>query len=102
MSRRTELQTRLESLFPNMGVYFQPPESFKLKYPCIVYKLTNIRTFYASNMLYRMKDRYSITVMSKDPDNTIAKDILTNFSLCTFDRRFESSNLYHDILTLYY
>lgn len=37
MASRLDLQTFLEELLESKNVYFQPPESVKMKYPAIVY-----------------------------------------------------------------
>ena len=42
MASRLDLQTFLEELLESKNVYFQPPESVKMKYPAIVYALDDI------------------------------------------------------------
>ena len=39
MNRRLELQTKLENLIQSRNVYFQPPASVRLVYPCVVYTI---------------------------------------------------------------
>ena len=41
MASRLNLQDKLEEVLGSKQVYFQPPESLKLKYPCIVYSRSN-------------------------------------------------------------
>lgn len=84
------------------NVYYQPPENFKMKYPCIRYEKEDINTNYADNKVYTMKDQYSIMVIGPDPDTEIPKIILETFQYCNFDRRYVSNNLYHDVLTVFY
>lgn len=83
-------------------VYFSPPESIKLTYPCIVYTLAGVNKQNANNSAYRSTRRYELTVIDKNPDSEIFNDILTHFSMCSFDRNFKSNNLNHNVLTLYY
>lgn len=100
MGSRLELQSKLETVVPN--VYFQPPESMRIKYPCIVYEKQNIRTTYADDGVYNKKNMYQVKAICKDPDNTYSEDLLELFQYCHFERRFVSDNLYHDVLTIYY
>lgn len=100
MSRLT-LQTLLESILGSSNVYFQPPETKKLKYPAIVYEREYIRTIHADNAPYRNKIAYSVTYITQDPDSdVIAK--MAALPLCRFSRHFVSDNFNHDVFTLYW
>ena len=101
MGTRLDLQRQLEEILGSKYVYFQPPESIKLNYPCIIYSLSDIYARNADDMHYSMQKAYNIMVISRDPDNTIAESIL-ELPKTRFDRRYVVDNLYHDILTLYY
>ena len=101
MGTRQDLQSRFEEILGSRYVYFQPPESIKLKYPCIIYSLADIYTRNADDRHYSMQKVYTVSVISRDPDNTIAETIL-EMPKTRFDRRYVVDNLYHDILTLYY
>ena len=101
MATRLDLQSRFEEILGSKNVYFQPPESIKLKYPCIIYFLGDIYTRNADDQHYTMQKMYNVTVISRDPDNTIAESLL-QYPKTRFDRRYVADNLYHDILTLYY
>lgn len=83
------------------NVYFQPPASVKLKYPCIIYELDDIEKLNASDIGYKIDHRYSITYITKDPvDNVI--DELVKLQMCVFERYFVSDNLHHYNYTIYY
>lgn len=84
------------------NVYFQPPESLKLTYPCIVYSVEDIDTLKANDRNYRMINKYELTIIDRDPDTEIHYRILGNYQMCRFDRAFVSDNLYHKVLSLYY
>lgn len=101
MSRRLELHEILVGLLGSKYVYFQPPESISMTYPCIVYGRSSADTIYADNKVYRNKKRYTVTVIDKDPDSDIP-DKLLGLQLCKFDRHFNTNNLNHDVYTLYY
>ena len=102
MASRLELQTELETLLDSKNVYFQPPESKKLKYDCIVYNRSTIDTKKADNRNYLLTDRYDVMFIYRDPDSEIPHKILEHFSYCTHSRHYAVDNLYHDVFTLYY
>lgn len=95
---RKQLDARLREICPN--VYFQPPRSYKLKYPCIVFNYNSGDTQFASNFPYIIKRRYQIVAIYKDPDNVIPKEI-SKIQGCTFDRDYDSDNLYHTSFNIY-
>ena len=101
MGSRLNLQTLLESLLGSRNVYFQPPASVSMQYPCIVYSRAAVDTKYANDKKYLQKKRYSITVIDKNPDSLIP-DKVGGLPLCSFDRHFKTDNLNHDIYSLYY
>lgn len=98
---RLDLQTLLEGILGSRNVYYQPPENVKLKYPCIVYELNNITTEKADDINYLKNDRYSVTLIHRDPDNTIFRDI-QDLQYCELDRTFINDNLYHYVFTLFF
>lgn len=98
---REILQTLLEGLLGTRNVYFQPPESLKLNYPCIVYERNNIRIDTANNKPYLKYKRYTVTYIDEDPDSEIP-DKLLELAYCSFDRHFVSDNLNHDVFVLYF
>lgn len=101
-ARRLELHGELCNILGSSYVYYQPPASVKLKYPCIVYSKSNIVSNHANDLVYTATDRYEITIIGLDPDNDTADKVLHRFPMCSFDRRYVTDNLYHDTLTLYY
>lgn len=102
MARRLQLQRELEQLLGSEEVNFQPPESIRLTYPCINYSINVGDTLRADDRVYRRLQGYTLMVISSDPDNTIAEDLLEHFLYARFVRRYISDNLYHDIVEIYY
>lgn len=98
MDRRLALDEIFRRIAPN--VYFQPPENLKLAYPCIVYELEQIETFYANNVPYADYDRYSVTVIDRDPESSITRQIVA-LPMCRHERHFVNDNLHHDVFTIY-
>lgn len=97
--RRIQLHEILKEFSDN--VYYQPPESLSLSYPCIIYEKEDINTDYADDKTYSKTSEYLLTVIGMDPDTNIPERLL-EMPYCTFDRRFIQDNLYHDVLRLYF
>lgn len=102
MERRLELHSKLVAILGNNHCYFNPPESVKLSYPCIIYHRENGDSKYSDNQLYRYYKSYQITVISKDPDCDISDKILKGLKLCQFERFFIADDLNHWVLRAYY
>ena len=101
MERRLLLHQILLEILGNKNVYFQPPESKKMEYPCIVYERNAVDTKFADDKPYLNTKRYTVTVIDKDPDSKIP-DKIAALPLCTFNRHYTADNLNHDIYNLYY
>lgn len=98
---RILLHSILEEALGNNNVYFQPPPSVQLKYPCIVYQRDSANTKFANDKLYQNTLRYQVTVISRDPDATIPLRI-SQLQYCLYDRFYTVDNLNHDVFTLYF
>lgn len=101
MGTRLELHEILCDKLGSRQVYFQPPESIRMKYPAIVYELDRIEHVPADDSKYFNLRRYAVKYISHDPDNTVIDDIL-ELPYCSFDRRYIVENLYHDCFNIYY
>ena len=104
--RRLSLHATLQALIgirrdrkPN--VYFQPPSTVRMNYPCIVYSRNDANAVYADNKLYNFTRGYLITVIDEDPDSEIP-DKVFQLPMCSFDRHFTVDNLNHDTYKLFY
>lgn len=101
MDRRLSLQEILVNILGSNNVYFQPPETIKLQYPCIVYERSNIDNQYADNRAYMSMVRYSLTLITRSPESDLVKEIL-ELPYCSYDRYYAADTLNHDVFTLYY
>lgn len=102
MRNRIELQSLLEETLGSRNVYFQPPETVKLNYPCIIYSRgVTGRTEFANDKPYQHRVRYSVIVIDKNPDSPIL-DKIASLPMCAFERHYTADNLNHDIYNLYY
>jgi len=99
MASRLELQTLLETITAH--VYFQPPPSVSMNYPCIVYRLDNIDIRHANNKPYSWQNAYLITVIDQSPDSTIP-DAVKVLPGVIFDRSYTANNLNHFVFRLYF
>lgn len=97
---RLELQNELLNYCDH--VYFQPPENIKLVYPCIVYSRTNDYNIKTGDKLYVSVDLYDLTVIDRDPESTIYKEIYQDLPMCRLGRSFVADSLHHTMLHLYY
>ena len=101
MASRLDLHEILCNILGSRNVYFQPPESIKLEYDCIIYSRKNINNVFADNSVYRQHDSYEVIIIYEDPDSEIPRK-LSLLPMCSFDRHYTSDNLNHDVFTLYY
>lgn len=99
MAPRLELQTKLEAVLGTDKVYFQPPASVTLAYPCIVYKRSGIKSLFGDNIPYSLTKEYTLTLIYKDPDTDLV-DKIAQLPKCKLDRTFTSDNLYHAVFTI--
>lgn len=99
MNSRQELHDLLLTFCDN--VYFQPPETAKMKYDCIVYHRESMDSVFADDKPYSHRKRYLVTVISKNPESVIP-DKVADLPLCRFDRFFTADNLNHDVYKLFF
>lgn len=99
MGTQQELQDLLLTLADN--VYFQPPESKAIAYPCIVYKWNKIQVKYANNERYRKRKAYMVTIIDEDPNSPIAETV-AELPLSRFDRMFTADQLNHFVYIIFF
>lgn len=102
MDKRLELQYKLEELLGSENVYFQPPETIKLKYPCIIYSLDPTYTAHADNRNYIIKNRYHIKHIYKKLSNSLKDKFLNEFMMISHDNAMIADSMYNDDFTLYF
>lgn len=98
MRPRMDLDKTFRSLCPN--VYFQTPESMKLKYPCIIYTMNTIKTQKADNRSYTMNVAYSVRYVTRDPDDPVIFQI-AELPYCSMGNHYVKDNLHHYPYTIY-
>lgn len=81
-------------------VYFQPPESLKMRYPAIRYRRSRVDNRYANNAIYSQSTGYEVIVIDHDPDSEYSKKV-SILPRCRFDRSYTVEGLNHDVYTIY-
>lgn len=97
---RLKLHELLCQVLGSRNVYFQPPESVKMKYPAIRYSRDDIDNISADNVVYKQDVSYMITVIDSNPDSEIVErvSLIPNIR---YDRHYVADNMNHDVYTLY-
>lgn len=101
MAQRLELQALFVGLLGSPNVYFQPPPTVSIQYPCIIYKHDDIDTNYADNKPYKHRTRYQVTIIDRDPDSVIHKKV-GELPLSAYDRFYTADNLNHHVYNLFF
>lgn len=101
LARRLKFQQILEELLGSDNVYFQPPDSVKIKYDAIVYGLDYMAAGHGGNAPYTVDKRYQVTSITSDPDSGLP-DKLARLPKSTFIRSFKQDGLNHTIFAIYF
>jgi len=101
MERRLELQSLLELLLGTRNVYYQPPESVKMAYPCIVYSRSSGDSQFANDKPYKHQVMYQVILIEKNPDSAMLER-LAMLPMSRFIRHYTVDNLNHDVYNIYY
>lgn len=101
MGKRLELQALLTELLGSNNVYFQPPPTTVMNYPCIVYHRDYQLTNHADDKPYKRRIRYLLTVIDRDPDSGLI-DKISGLPMCSYDRFYTAHNLNHDVFKLFF
>lgn len=97
MATRLELSEKLREF--NIPTYYQPPETFKMTYPCIVYDLENDQVQHADDGIYHRKKRYTVTVIDRNPDSDLPDRLSDAFGV-RMERHYTTDNLHHFSYTI--
>ena len=99
---RSTLQTILEEIQTAANetphVYFEPPETVKMSYPCFVYHFTGYNNLGANDGKYLKSEEYAVRYITKKADPLIPK-ALVDLPHVSFDRHYVAENLHHFMFT---
>lgn len=96
-----QLHKLLQEVAGANNVYFQPPSTIKMKYPCIRYKLTGDYHKHADNQTYLFRDRYTVMVIDTKADSAL-REAVRKLPLCSLRDAYPAENLHHFVFELYY
>jgi|SRR3954470_23351396 hypothetical protein len=99
MGQRLQLHQLLETFVDH--VYFQPPSTVHLDYPCIIYKRDLADTKFADDAPYTRTLRYMITIIDPNPDSDIPAKV-ASVPMSLFNRFYVADNLNHDVYNVYF
>lgn len=99
---RLPFQLILESKVDEGGkVYFQPPATMTMTFPCIRYTLERLDGVNADDGTYTTYKAYNVIYISRDPDSPVPER-LRMLPMCRFIRYYALDNLHHWVFTIYY
>lgn len=97
-ANRQELRQLLLDVLEEAGetakLYYQSPESVKLEYPCVIYKMGTFDSRYADNSPYKIVVRFDVTYITRSPTSKIPSLLVTKPGMA-FDRYYVADNLHH-------
>lgn len=102
MNNRVELNTKLKMLIGSSNVYFQPPASVQLSYPCVIYSIGEGDAKHADGMVYSYVNSYDLLFIFKKPNVTIIEKVLSELPMCKMTRAYVADNLNHYAFRVYY
>lgn len=98
---RVTLDAILRATLGSTNVYFDPPESFKLKFPCIVYTEAPPIERFADNSPYNRMKKYMLVYITRDADDPMV-DKIDDLRYCNLVRSYISDGFRHYAFDLFY
>ena len=98
MENRLTLHNLLVDKLGSSNVYFQPPETIRMQYPCIVYSVQSTPKEFADDFQYKLHERYVVTFITRDPDAQLVNELWKTKGFL-FDRHYAAENLHHFVYT---
>lgn len=99
---RRELNDKLIAILGTENVYYNPPESVKMKYDAIVYSPAKASTVKADNRRYFKMKQYDGLIISRNPELELVEDFDTYFEFCDMGKPYTADNLWHWPFTIFY
>lgn len=104
-TKRRELHSILEGILEENGleknVYFQPPETLKMNYPCIVYHRQYLTGTPADNQKYLIDRQYRIIYIDRSPIGDVIDSLLA-IKYCRYMSHSVVDGLNQDAFEIYY
>ena len=98
-TNREELHDLLVDILGSNHVYYDPPESVKIRYPAIVYHMNHISNRYANSRIYNNTFTFTATLIDEDPESEIVEKMLS-IPYCKHNQHYQSNGMTHDVFTI--
>ena len=93
---RLDLHDKLCDLLGSSEVYFQPPETIRMKYPAIIYDMYRVNQRFADDSNYRIMPAFSVTIIDKTTELDWIDRMFEMFpKYCSLERTYVADNLVH-------
>lgn len=100
-TKRQKLHKQIQNLVgEDVKVYFEVDTNTKMQYPCVIYRRTRFKNEWANNHKYLDNAEYDIIYVTAEPDDETVKALLT-LPMSSYDRRYVTQNMYHDVLQVF-
>ena len=99
MAQRLKVSKMLHEVLGSSNVYYQPPPTLKMKFPCIVYERIRINTEYADNIPYHLNNSYRVTYIDSSPTSEVP-DKLAKLPGCAFETTYINDNQYYNVFRI--
>lgn len=84
-------------------VYFQPPSSVQLNYPCWVVERSKVYQPKANDKTYLFRPGYKCIFMNcEEPDPDVLYEISRRYENCHYQNHYVKDNINHDVFLIYY
>lgn len=98
---RLYLQSKLETAFPELTVYYRPPGNLLLDRPCIIYEPKALEPSFASNFTYITGTRFQITLLSDLPGHADKRNVFNIPNVTVYGTSsYVTSDIVHDVFTV--
>lgn len=86
------------------NVYYDPPTSIQMIFPCFRFAMNNTDQKFADNTSYIRTKRWAVTYITRDVEelDAIIEGMLNKFKYCTHETTFRADNLHHAVFNLYF
>lgn len=99
---RLQVQTALETAFPDLTVYYRPAGNLKLARPCIIYEPKAYEPSFSNNSAYVVGTRFQMTILSDLPGYANKKNVfnIPGWYVMSGNHSYVSSDIVHDVFTI--
>lgn len=99
--RRLKLDKLLRDTLGSTQVYYQPPESVQMEYPCIRYNMAKVPVDYADDGVYLIRAKYIVTYITTEPDDEMKESLVMALKTPVI-QIYAADGLYHYVYEVYY